>query len=529
MVILESISNYIDQSPLIPVILSSIIALIIIMKSLSDKRFLLKRFIISVILTFVSALFLIFQNEVLKSNNFAINTMYISLIVIEVIQFFLLLSVVDFSLSSDSFQKELKKTINSTKLYCVLNRKDKVIEISECMAEDLGIEINDALGKNFFDVIENKYRIIALNGDGILKDDLKKQSNHYKRKMHESINRPYELTLQLDSGAKDAMYFIESIICKSGRYRGRILIGDKKNEDSLIGLEKREHEAQNELKLLRERFLVILDESKEGIYFNTISSDTIWLNNAIVKKLYLNSNTMTTMEFYKNVHPDDLRIYKEQLANLKTADYEFSYRYNTGNYYVYVIEKGRKIVTKDTIELCGTMTVVNNYSFEKTDTILDQLGNEEDLLNKLKDLYAESRTYELVHFKVTSIPEINEKYGRAIGNMCLSTYVDVFKNEFVDSNLIYRIAGLEFVAIITAYNRMETLKGRLRNDEKILHMNIGYINEKIRVDVNMGLVISNEAPNPSEVLRCAKNALMYSLNPKYTSSYVYYKDMKYNG
>ena len=99
---------------------------------------------------------------------------------------------------------------------------------------------------------------------------------------------------------------------------------------------------------------------------------------------------MTTMEFYKNVHPDDLRIYKEQLANLKTADYEFSYRYNTGNYYVYVIEKGRKIVTKDTIELCGTMTVVNNYSFEKTDTILDQLGNEEDLLNKLKDLYAES-------------------------------------------------------------------------------------------------------------------------------------------
>ena len=101
MVILESISNYIDQSPLIPVILSSIIALIIIMKSLSDKRFLLKIFIISVILTFVSALFLIFQNEVLKSNNFAINTMYISLIVIEVIQFFLLLSVVDFSLSSD--------------------------------------------------------------------------------------------------------------------------------------------------------------------------------------------------------------------------------------------------------------------------------------------------------------------------------------------------------------------------------------------------------------------------------------------
>ena len=531
MVVLADIIDYISQSPIISVIFAGLITVIIIMKSLISRRFLLTRFIISAILTFGAVLFMIFKDQILNTNKDGlIIFMYLTLIGIEVASFVLLFTVVDLSFSSENFQRELKKSINDTKMYVILNKKDKVKEISTFFLKDLGIEEEEAIGKNIFDVIENKYRLIRLNDSGCLKADMKKFYHKYwKRANPESPVSNLELGIQLDDGSEDALYFSETCIFRGNKYKGRILFGERKTEDNLIGLEKSELEAKNELKLINDRFVTIIEKATDGIFFNTLTTDTIWFNDVLVKKLFLNGNTVSGSEFFKNVHPDDFKVYKEKISELSSGDYHLSYRYNTGNYYVYIKEDGKKIVSKDSIELCGVITVVNDYSFEKTGTVLDEVGTEDMLLNKLKELYSEERIYELVHFKITSIPEINEKYGRPIGNMCMSQYVELFRNQFVDENLIYRVNGLEFVAVITAYNRMESLKSCLRNEEKILHPSMNYINDKIRIDINMGIVVSNEAPNPSECLKCAKSALNYSLNPKYTSSYVFYKDMRYNG
>lgn len=531
MVILFDLIKYIEQAPIIPVIFASLITIVIIMKSMISRRFLITRFIISALMTFAAVLFLVFNNQIIEKNNEAlIITMYITMALIEVSSFVLLFTVVDLSFSSESFQRELKKSINETKLYVILNKKDKIKEISKFFLDDLGIEEDEAIGKNFFDVVESKYRLIGLNGSGCLKADIKKYYNKYGKKVDPSNpSKSMELDIQRDDAKEDAFYFTETCIFQGNKYNGRILFGEKKTEDNLIGLEKSELEAKNELKLINDRFVTVIEKATDGIFFNTLTSDSIWFNDVLVKKLFLNGNSISGTEFFKNVHPDDFKVYKEKISELTCGDYHLSYRYNTGNYYVYVKEEGRKIANKDSIELCGVMTVVNDYSFEKTGTVLDEIGTEEMLLNKLKELYSEERIYELAHFKIVSIPEINEKYGRPIGNMCMSQYVDMFRNQFVDENMIYRVNGLEFVAVITAYNRMEALKSCLRNEEKILHPSMNYINDKIKIDVNMGIVVSNETPTPSECLKCAKSALNYSLNPRYTSSYVFYKDMRYNG
>lgn len=531
MVILGEFISYIEQAPFIPVIFASLITIVIIMKSLISRRFLITRFIISALMTFAAVLFLVFNDQIINKDNEAlIIIMYVTMALIEVASFVLLFTVVDLFFSSENFQRELKKSINDTKLYVILNKKDKIKEISDFFLDDLGIEEDDAIGKNFFDVVETRYRLIGLNGSGCLKADIKKYYNKYGKKADkDNPTKSMELDIQRDDATEDAYYFTETCIFQGNKYNGRILFGEKKTEDNLIGLEKSELEAKNELKLINDRFVTVIEKATDGIFFNTLTNDSIWFNDVLVKKLFLNGNSISGTEFFKNVHPDDFKVYKEKITELSTGDYHLSYRYNTGNYYVYVKEEGRKIVNKDSIELCGVMTVVNDYSFEKTGTVLDEIGTEEMLLNKLKELYSEERIYELVHFKIVSIPEINEKYGRPIGNMCISQYVDMFRNQFVDENMIYRVNGLEFVAVITAYNRMESLKSCLRNEERILHPSMNYINDKIKIDVNMGIVVSNETPTPSECLKCAKSALNYSLNPRYTSSYVFYKDMKYNG
>ena len=110
--------------------------------------------------------------------------------------------------------------------------------------------------------------------------------------------------------------------------------------------------------------------------------------------------------------------------------------------------------------------------------------------------------------------------------MMLSEYVNFFKQTFIVDNYIYRVSGLEFVAFITNYNKMEMLKSQLRNDEKILHVSADMAGNKITADIHMGISYSNDTPNPQDALTNAKNALKIASNENYSSSYAFFKDIK---
>ena len=524
------VEKFLGQSPLIAIVFTSLITFIILMQSLTKHKFLIVRFLISVLLIFFSVLILVFFDDLVDETNKRIYIVltYIALASIDVISFILLFTVVDLSFSNQSFQQELKKSLDETKFFVLLNKRDKIKEISSFFLKDLGIEEKTAIGKNFFDVIELKYYIVSMNGQPCLKDDIKKFYKQFNKKIDESKkNTSLEIEIKDDFARKDALYFNESDIFTNGKYRGRILLGERKSEEDLIGLEKKKAEAQNELQIIKERFITLLQKTTDGIFFNTLNTGTLWVNDVIVRRLFLNGNAISIEDFFRNIHPDDLRSYQEKIKDFSGNEYEASYRFNVGNYYVYVKEEGKRITQGETIELCGVMTIVDEYSYEKTGTVLDQIGTEATMLNKLRQLYQEDRMYQLVKFKVTSIPEINEKYGRAIGNACLNQYVSSFKQSFVDGGLLYRVGGLDFVAILINYQSMEALKNSLKNGEKVLHTSLNYGDTRIKVDVNMGICMSNEAPNPQDVLKFTNDALVYSLNPQYQGSYIYYKDISY--
>jgi len=523
------IDKFLGQSPLITIIFSSLIAFIILMQSLTKHKFLIGRFLTSVLLIFLSVLILVFYDDLVdeKNKTFYKVMTYSMLAGIEICSFILLFTVVDLSFSNQLFQQELKKSIDESKFYVFLNKRDKIKEISSFFLKDLKIDEKTAIGLNFFDCIEKKYYIIGMNGQGCRKDEIKKFFKHYSKKVKEGQSGTIELEIKDDYARRDALYFKEVTIFSSGKYKGRILYGERKTEEDLIGLEKKEAEAQNELQIIKDRFITLLEKTSDGIFFHTLNNGNIWLNDVIVRRLFLNGNALSIDDFFKNIHPDDLRNYQDKIRNLREDTYEATYRFNTGNYYVYVKEEGKRITKGDIIELCGIMTILDDYSFEKTNTSLDQVGTEANMLNKLRQLYQEDRIYQLVKFRVTSIPKINEEYGRGIGNNCLAYYVSNFKQSFVDEGLIYRVSGLEFVAILINYQSMEALKNSLKNGEKILHLPVNYGDTRIVIDVNLGACMSNEAPNPQDVLKYANDALNYASNPNYQGSFIYFKDINY--
>ncbi len=524
--------RYISQSPIIPVIFAGLVVIIVLLQCLVKRRFLKVRLVLSLINTFTAVLLLVFFGEIEKKNEAIGNDAYliwtyICMFTIEVAAFALLFSTIDFSITNEKFQKTLTTSLDETKLFVFLDKKDRVKVISSCFLANLGIEEGQALRKNFFDVIEEKYRIIGMNQEAALKNDLKKFFYRYDKRVQEGVKTPLEINIQSDDGQEGSFYFVEDPIFSRGSYQGRLLMGEMKDEESLMGMEKDLSEAQGELDLIRSRFTTLLYKTNDGIFFNNITNHSIWLNDVLVEKLSLNGNSLDAEEFYSNMHPDDIALYQNVLNNNRGGDYEVTYRYNTGSHYVYIKEIGQKICQNNTVEFCGIMNVIDDFRFEKTNTILDSIGTEAELMNRYKQLLSdENNVFMVAHFKVASIPEINEKYGRPVGNMMLSQYVAYIKSNYVTNNYIYRVSGLEFVAIITSYNRMEALKNSLRNEEKILHVSATYASEKVATEVYMGIAYSSDPGNRRETLNNAKYALKYASNPQFKSSYAFYKDVK---
>lgn len=513
----------INQNLIVAIIFCIIAIAILIKQSLIYKRFLKGRILLLALLTFLTTLIIFFYGEV---DDTIKNIFDWTLIAIEVVIGIIIFLTFDYSIFRQKYQFELTKSLDESKLYVVLDKKEKIKEMSSLLLKDLNLEFSECHGKNFFDILEAKYRIIGFNDQECYKDDIKKYYYHYEKKVNPDGKNKIELILQDDHAKESAMHFFESLIYKGKSYKGRILIGELKNEDNLIGIEKDLASASSELEIIKNRFVTLLQKTNEGVFFNNLTDGYIWCNDTLVKKLSLNGNSLDTNSFYKQIHPDDIALYKESLSNLKATDYSISYRFNTGTNYIYIKEEGRKLVIGKNIELCGIMTPLDDYKFSKTDTILDNIYGEPEMLQRLDMLERGEKIFEVVYFRVDSIPEINETLGRAIGNTMLSQYVQFFKQNFVTDNQIYRISGLEFVAFVTDYRKMDMLKNNLVNGEKMLHVHADYLNQKVDAEVFMGISRSDDLPSHKDTLKNAKEALKFASNPKFSSNFAFYKDIR---
>ena len=84
---------------------------------------------------------------------------------------------------------------------------------------------------------------------------------------------------------------------------------------------------------------------------------------------------------------------------------------------------------------------------------------------------------------------------------------------------------MEFVAIITEYNKMEALKNYLREEDKLLVLKANYGSINLVTNIFMGLSYSNDE-NPANAVKNATAAMKVASSQNYTSKYAYYKDIR---
>lgn len=511
-----------NQHPLIPLVFSVILTLLMLKQCLSRKKILKVRLFLAFFLSFVSAMLLAFYGEIQKIEN-GVEYLNWVLLALDIVIGIIFITFSELSSMNAQFTQDLLSTLQKTKFYVLIDRKNRVKEISDLFLNDLDLEEDEAYKKNLFDLIEQKYQITGVNGTQANARDL---NIYYKDA--ENRNLEMNLTLVDKNGDEVAYYLAETMIMTFGKFRGRLFVGEKKSSESLIGMERNLAESSEELDIIKSRFGTILDKTKDGIFFNNLTEKTIWLNDNLVEDLSLTENDLTFQAFMANIHPDDQKMYQAKInqVNNLNPNYSISYRYNIGSRYAYVKEDGSRITNGKTIELCGVIRVLDNYRFEKTKTELDGILGEAEMLAQINNLYKNGKTFEVVLIKMSSIPEINESYGRNIGNISLSEYIKLIRNRYVDANMIYRITGLEFVAVITDYRKMEQLKNALNNKEKILHVAAEYGSTSVKIDVNMGICYSSDGRDAKDIIAKSKETLRFCTNPQFKASFAYYKDIR---
>lgn len=519
---------------LVTLLLSLILLVVIVLDCFQKNKLLKGKLTLSLINIFVLILgSILYETHILKDDRLLTG------FVIYIIVVFVLFALMCFSIMNAAYQKSSDYTqfidsLNNThwNVYFVCDKKDRIKEVSESLLLELGLERKDVLGRKAFDVFDQTIRFTHVNENIITNKELREyyRTFHQTSKPKEEYKR--EILFQNCNGQTVVLNLIEKPLFTSGRYRGRLNIGQKMSDESLVGVERELLNKNKDLESIQYKFIAALELTDEGIFFNDLDENYLWCNDVLVKDLHLGSNTISYISYKDLIHPEDVEVYTATVRALtpERPTYSLTYRIKVGARYEFVKENGKRIFEDENSNvILGFTKKMNAGSFEKTNlNEIDNVKSLEEMLVDLNTLYSDRRIFQLVCVNLTTLPEINNKCGRSVGNMIMNEYLKKLRNNFMsDSSVIYRASGLVFYFIITDTRKMEFFKRGLVSDPRAMNLVLNYGSMHAELNVNIGIAEANiDGANKEELITNCNTAINATLNPNYRLNYAFYKDLK---
>ena len=100
---------------------------------------------------------------------------------------------------------------------------------------------------------------------------------------------------------------------------------------------------------------------------------------------------------------------------------------------------------------------------------------------------------------------VNDTYGHSGGDEVLKAMASVLKNYISEPNIIGRIGGEEFLAVIFDQEDIESYCDNLRRE--IHGIKVSYENHEISITASGGVAITSESGNASDVINKADERL----------------------
>lgn len=515
-----------------PCAIAIFIVLMVISIIISNKKLYLKSLILSFINVFIFIIFAVIYDKYILINDI-FQIIYVILVGINFIAFLFTgyLTFRNSLLKSNEYQLIIDGVQNTKfNAYYVIDNHDRILDIADSLVDELGAVKEEVIGKKLFDVFDRTIRIKKFNNLEINNKGLREFYLDYKSSSKPNQKDIREIQFQNYNGVTIILNVIEQPIFLLGKYRGRLVFGEKRAASTMMSMERELLEVKQELNSLTAKFMTTLDVTEEGLFFMDLNEEYIWGTDHFKKILGLPSNTIGITDLKGLMFESDYEAYKITISNLspEKPKYSVTYRSFVNGNYVWIKEHGKRIFDEDcpNMILGFVKSIETGNNYEKSNTDLDSIKTDFDLYKDLDSILLSNKPFEIVIVNVSNIPDINDKYGRNIGNIMLNRYISLLKQS-LGCDQIYRISGLEFVVLMSDVRKMDMLKTILKSDANAmdLQMNYGSIDEKIKVQIGIAEGYT-DGDTPEKIVTNCKKALNVAKNPNFNKTYCYYKEIR---
>ncbi len=510
--------------PVSLVVLSIFLTGIFIKESIIERRILKFKLSFGALLIFSLLLICIFYTQItLNEKVFVVfEWLFVIYTILIGASFYFSINV---SVDKKRIHDQYLKCIEKNYYFVYLDKKGRIKDLSKSFEVLFNVEKNDVRGHNFVDVLYEYFQVEYVN-------DTKVSSEDFKEALKDLSSVDREVKMEILGFASKTHQMLLNLtdrpLFTNDKFYGHVIYGNVRNESQISQTENELDFANDELEMIKLRFLANLDLSSEAIFSLNVVKGYIWGNDSFVNKLNLPSNSISFGDYVSFIHPDDQVVYKDTLNSLdqNNTDYELTYRFKTGQEYSYVKEKGRKLFRGDKVEIMGFIDTIRSKHYEKSNIKeIDDLQSMSELYSDSVVLCNQNKIFEVVTYRIANIPDINKKYGRDLANLVIADYIKAVLASFVDNNKVYRVSGLDFAFIVTDPRKMERLKRGLEQGA-ILNVSNDYGNYTINANVYMGIATSRTFTDTKMLIQSSQKALDFAVNPQIKNNYVYYDDFR---
>ena len=154
--------------------------------------------------------------------------------------------------------------------------------------------------------------------------------------------------------------------------------------------------------------------------------------------------------------------------------------------------------------------LVNKLHIQATTDQLTGISNRRVVFEKLESAYADLHSdnrgdFSVIMIDIDFFKSVNDTYGHSGGDEVLKAMANVLKNYISEPNIVGRIGGEEFLAVIFDQEDIESYCDNLRSE--IHGIKVSYENHEISITASGGVAITSESGNASDVINKADERL----------------------
>lgn len=312
-----------------------------------------------------------------------------------------------------------------------------------------------------------------------------------------------------------------ALVLFSVSVRRKIKVTQNLTDYDFFEMEKELDEIKNSSELLRLRFIATIDLLHQGLFFYNDDLSGLFLSDRAMEILGVDTHEWTIEDYALLIHPEDKGQYLTTLKKIskKTPSFDLKYRVKHSSGYVWIEEKAKIFESDAGVHVLSAIQGIDMKLFPLTTLHeIDTLPAEPQLIQTLSQAFKEPETFYLVMIHLTNLPEINQRFGRDVGNLLIADYVKKIKYHFAkDVNSVFRVTGIQFALVIREARKYDVLLRALQSGGDLvnLQLSIGGIQQVVYPNLGIAKHEPWSAYGIPEFITMANKALEEALrNPK---------------